>query len=120
MCGFLWTQYGFVDFLCFHAAVIPNPRAFCGVRDLLFACGLRSSEDVNTATQCLDEGYNETVKEDYCATNAASSETLSPSGFVRTNCCAPGVSAGVVSVNVFLSLITAARVFPPNIAVVPG
>jgi hypothetical protein len=38
---------GFFDFLYFYVAVIPNPRAFCGVRDLLFARGLRSSEDVN-------------------------------------------------------------------------
>src|SRR5882724_5897500 len=33
----------------FHAAVIPNPRAFCGVRDLLFACSLRSREGVTRA-----------------------------------------------------------------------
>jgi len=33
----------------FHAAVIPNPRAFCGVRDLFFACTLRFCEVVNTA-----------------------------------------------------------------------
>ena len=44
---------GSVDFLRFHAAVIPNPRAFCGVRDLLFACSLRSSEDVNRAKYAL-------------------------------------------------------------------
>ena len=31
----------------FRAAVIPNPRAFCGVRDLLFAFSLRFGKDVN-------------------------------------------------------------------------
>ena len=44
---------GSVDFLRFHAAVIPNPRAFCGVRDLLFARSLRSSEDVSRAKYAL-------------------------------------------------------------------
>jgi len=41
------TALGFFDFLYFCVAVIPNPRAFCGVRDLLFVRGLRSGEDVN-------------------------------------------------------------------------
>ena len=59
------------------------------------------------------------VKEDYCAMNAASSETLSPSGFVSTNCCAPEVSAGVVNVNVFLSLNVTVTAFPPSVALVP-
>ena len=36
---------GLVDFLRFHTAVIPNPRAFRGVRDLLF--GL---DDLHTRT----------------------------------------------------------------------
>ncbi len=40
---------GFVHSRRFHAAVIPNPRAFCGVRDLLFACSLSSGEDVKRA-----------------------------------------------------------------------
>ena len=40
---------GFVDFLRPPAAVIPNPRAFRGVRDLLFGYSPRSSEDVNRA-----------------------------------------------------------------------
>jgi hypothetical protein len=54
----------------------------------------------------LDEECDGMVKEDYCALKAASSETLSPLGFVRINCCAPEESAGVVKVRVFLSLKT--------------
>ena len=37
---------GSVDILRFRANVIPNPRAFGGVRDLLSAYALRSAEDV--------------------------------------------------------------------------
>ena len=37
------------DVVRFHSDVIPNPRAFCGVRDLLFACSLRSREGVTRA-----------------------------------------------------------------------
>jgi hypothetical protein len=44
------------------------------------------------------------VQADYCVTNAAPSETLSPLGFVRTNDCAPVESAGAGNARVFLSL----------------
>jgi hypothetical protein len=67
----------------------------------------------------LDEQYDGMVKGDYCATNAAPSETFSPPGFVRTNYCAPEERAGVVNVSVFLSLKTAVTAFPPSVAVVP-
>src|SRR6266849_1741577 len=55
----------------------------------------------------------------YCATNAASSATLSPSGFVNTICCAPAATAGVTSDNVFISLNVAATAFPPKVTFVP-
>jgi len=59
------------------------------------------------------------VKDDYCATNATSSDTLSPPGFVRTSCCAPDESAGVVNVSVFLSLNVTVNALPPSVAFVP-
>jgi hypothetical protein len=59
------------------------------------------------------------VKEDYCATNVASSETLSPSGFVSASCCGPEESAGVVNVRVLLSLKMTVNSLPPSEAFVP-
>src|SRR5579883_131599 len=61
----------------------------------------------------------ETEEEDYCARKAASRETVSPSGLVRTSCCGPEERAGVVKVSVFISLKVTASDLPPSVAVVP-
>src|SRR5208337_693385 len=54
----------------------------------------------------------------HCATNAASRETDSPSGLVRSNCCGPAESGGVVISSVFKSLNVTLADLPPRVAFV--
>ena len=51
---------------------------------------------------------------------APSRLTASPLGLVTTSCCAPGDSAGLVSVRVFMSLKATATFFPPRVTLVPA
>jgi len=54
----------------------------------------------------------------YWARKAASRETDSPSGLVRTSCCGPAAMVGVVSESVLMSLNVTVAGFPPRLAVV--
>jgi hypothetical protein len=60
----------------------------------------------------LDESRDRMVKNDCRARKVAS-------GFVKPNGCAPVGSAGVIAVNVFLSLKANVSVLPPRVAFAP-
>src|SRR5580704_5402898 len=54
----------------------------------------------------------------YWARKAASRETDSPPGLVRTSCCEPAAMVGVVNESVFISLNVTVADVPPKVAVV--
>src|SRR5580704_11936738 len=54
----------------------------------------------------------------YWARKAASRETHSPPGLVRTSCCEPAAMVGVVNESVFISLNVTVADVPPKVAVV--